>query len=1019
MLVIALALQAAIVASAQRVQLIHPTNAVWRYLADGSDQGASWQASAFDDSTWPQGQALFGNDTGYPYGFNTAIPGLTPINVYYRTHFTWSAGTLGVVLTGTNYVDDGSIIYLNGVEIARFNMPAGPAAFDTLAPAANPGGFPNVNAGEPVLVQLQIPLDNVLAVEVHQNSATSSDRVHGLALYGQQAVPPCTDNIQPTNRVVINRRSTTFIVVLPSNCGVPTPSIQWYRNVGLGEELIAGATGTAYTLTNALDTVDDGTYYARLTNPSGTVDSRQATLDVQPDTQAPIFLQAQVVGPGLNTFRLTTDEPLCAVAVDCGSDYTFQFNWQILQSDNLAIDLGAATITQISPTVYEFTTSNPRDPSKQYQITVTPVFGEISDLDRNFVAPGTFAETGIARSFQQNDVNGYTGTQDTELHSNATADTIQGAQVTMTIDNDDAGIAHGLLRFDNIIGGGPNQIPPGSAIVSATLTVNQNDAGSANNFHRMLVTWDQASATWNSMVNGISADDVEAMSAIDAVKPGGTVNGPIPLNVTASVQAWADGAPNYGWAIISTGTDGWDIDLSEGPQATAPLLVVEFRTVPCVGPPTITAQPPAAVAATEFQPFSITVGLDNACGTLQWTKNGADIPGANSATYSVASASPSDAGSYRLRATNPDGTVTSSAAVVTVSGDTTRPRVTRVASSANGTTITVQFNEAVSTASAQNTANYTLTPSVTVSSAVLGANNTVTLTTAPRNVGTAYSLRIAGVTDTAAVPNLIDPNPTIVALTSASIVAGAEFGSTWLYNSNNLDSTAGAWKNVGFVPDATWGTGPASFGIETSAAVLGAAPAPINTPLSANSVAPGDQLTTTYFRKDITLPALPAGARYVICHYTDDGHITYLDGAEINRYAMPAGAVTFTNRSTGIAGGEATMRSFSFTATPGPHVLAVELHQAGTTSSDTFFAMEVRIVSGAAPSMSISRAGNGDINLSWPGDANWQLRNSTTVDGLYNNTAIPAGTAQGHLTIPAAAAGTGNNFYQLHYICLP
>jgi hypothetical protein len=360
---------------------------------------------------------------------------------------------------------------------------------------------------------------------------------------------------------------------------------------------------------------------------------------------------------------------------------------------------------------------------------------------------------------------------------------------------------------------------------------------------------------------------------------------------------------------------------------------------------------------------------------------------------------------------------------VTVVADTTRPRVTRVVSSANGTTITVSFNEAVTAASAQNTANYTLVPAVAVSSAVLGANNTVTLTTSARNVGTAYSLRISGVRDVSAAGNLVDPDPTVVSLTTASVVAGAGFGGTWLYNSNNLDSTAGAWKNPGFVPDATWGTGPAAFGIETSAAVIGAAPTPIMTALTANSVAPGDQLTTTYFRKDITLPALPAGARYVICHYTDDGHITYLDGVEINRYAMPAGAVTFTNRSTGIPnGGEASMRSFTFTATPGAHVLAVELHQAGnTTSSDVWFDMEVRIVDSGSPSLSISRNTSpaGSLNLNWNADANWMLRSSATVNGQYNNVAIPAGTAQGTFLIPAGAAGTGNNFYLLDYICLP
>jgi len=1029
MLVIALALQLVVAAQAQT--LVTVTNTVWKYLADGVDQGTDWKNSGFDDSTWLSGRGLFGNDTtiaGYTAvgGFATTINGTGstpagPQTAYYRVHFNWVGTTAGVVFTTTNYIDDGFVMYLNGTEILRYNITADPVAYTTGADTANPAGE-GVAVVRTILLDTNVvnPLvagDNVLAVEVHQTAAASSDHVWGMSLRASQISAPCTDNIQPTNRVIQVRRDTTFTVV--EQCAIPAADIQWYRNVGLGEEAIAGATGASYTLTNAT-AADAGVYYARLSNSGGSVDSRQATLTVNPDNDAPIFLEATVVGPGLNTFRLITDEPLCGDSLACGSDYTFQFNWQINQSDNTSIDLGVATVVQINATTYEFTTSAPRDPTKQYQITVTPIFGEVSDLGGIFVAPGTFAETAITLTFSQGDANGYTGTQDAEIHSNASADTPLGTLTQMGSDLDDAGIAQSLVRFDNIFGAGANQVPPGSLIVSATLTLNQIDPGSEIRLHRMLVTWDQASVTWNSLTDGVAADGVEATTAFDASKAAGVANGAITLDVTASLQAWANGQPNHGWAFLSQGTDGWDANTSESGATTAPILTVAYETVPCVGLPTITAQPPANVAATEFQPFSISVGLNNACGTLQWTKNNVDIPGANASTYSVASASPADAGTYRLVATNPGGSVTSAGAVVTVSGDTNRPHVTRVASSVNGTTITVQFNEAVSAATAQNAANYTLIPAVAVSSAVLGANNTVTLTTAARSVGTAYSLRIAGITDTAGTPNLLDPNPTIVALTSSSVVSGAGFGGTWFYNSNNLDGVA--WNTVGYVPDATWGTGPAAFGIETGAGVIAAAPTPINTALSANSVAPGDALTTTYFRKDIVLPALPAGASYYICHYTDDGHITYLDGVEINRFGMPAGPVTFTTRSTGVPnGGEASMRSFAFTAAPGPHVLAVELHQAGATSSDVWFDMEVRIVNRATPSLAISRNTTpaGSLKVGWNADANWLLRGSATVDGLYNTVAIPAGTAQGMFIVPPAAAGTNNNFYTLDFICLP
>ena len=1027
----ALALLTAGVASAQPVQLIHPTNSVWRYLADGSDQGAAWQASAFDDTTWLQGNGLFGNEANYPYPMNTTIPGLTPINVYYRTHFTWSGATFGVVLTGTNYVDDGSIIYLNGVEIARFNMPAGPAAFDTVAPVANPGGFPNVNAGEPVLVLLQIPLDaltngnvnplitgdNVIAVEVHQNSATSSDRAHGLALYGQQAVAPCTDNIQPTNRTVVNRRSTTFVVVLPSNCGVPTPSIQWYRNVGFGEELIIGATAASYTLTNAMDMVDEGVYYARLVNPSGTVDSRQAVLTIQPDTEAPAFLSAAVVGPGLNTFRLTTDEPLCAVAADCGSDFTFQFNWQINQSDDLGVDLGVATITQINPTTYEFTTSNPRDASKRYQITVTPVFGEISDLDRNFVPPGTFAETGLEISFQQGNANGYTGTQDTGIRS-GTPDTTEGSEVLINVDGDDNGIHQALLRFDNIFGVGPGQIPPGAVVTAATLTLNQNNNGDAHRLHRMLVNWDQSTATWNTLVGGINADGTDASATVDATGPGlDGVVGPITMNVTATVQAWAMGAPNYGWGFITVGGDGWRWDTSESGAATAPILSVQYSVGVCTTAPTITAQPPANTTVNELSSFSLSAGVD-ICGNaaFQWTKDGTDIPGANSITYSVASAvagAGGSGGTYRLRASNQFGSVTTDPAVVTVTPDTSRPRVTRVVNGTDGVTITVAFNEAVSAASAQNVANYTLTPSVAVSSAVLGANNTVTLTTAARTPGTVYSLRIAGVTDTASGANLINPNPTVVSLTSASSVAGAGYGDAWLYNTNNLDSDP-TWKNTGFTPGADWLNGNGLFGTETSAGVVALFPVPIATVIPANDVAPGD-FVTAYFRKSVTLPALGAGAIYILEHFIDDGAVFYLDGVEFGRFNMTNGPVVYSTRAaTANEGSRQAIRLPASANAGGTHTLAVEVHQGGaTTSSDIIFGAEIVAVS-PQPSLSITHSGAGNT-VSWNGDSRWRLVRSTVVTGPY--TAVAGNPFQTFVVPPAA--NTNNAFFTLQYNPVP
>src|SRR6185436_20025595 len=69
--------------------------------------------------------------------------------------------------------DDGGVVYLNGVEIFRHNMPTGEVAYTTAALAAveDDDVFYQANAGAGLLVSGT----DVVAVEIHQSSGTSSD----------------------------------------------------------------------------------------------------------------------------------------------------------------------------------------------------------------------------------------------------------------------------------------------------------------------------------------------------------------------------------------------------------------------------------------------------------------------------------------------------------------------------------------------------------------------------------------------------------------------------------------------------------------------------------------------------------------------------------------------------------------------------------------------------------------------------------------------------------------------------
>lgn len=749
-------------------------------------------------------------------------------------------------------------------------------------------------------------------------------------LVGPCLAPP-TIIQQPVSLTnVLQGRVAVFTVTFDGCRGTVGATYRWHRVGGgpIDTNINPSAMTSTLVITHAQLT-DTGDYYVVASDIAGSVISANAHLEVIRDNSPPRFLRAEIVPGSPHRFRLVVDEPVCVDALVCGGNAANHLAWQILGGPDFSEDLGVLDVQVVDGTNLLFLTAASVTPTRTYRIAIWCCW-TIADLFWNMVPDGTFAETlPTAISIFQQGIGGYAGTQDAEIHSEVFADTPLGTAAAMKADLVDAGVAQCLLRFDNLFGNGPSQIPPWVSIRSATLTLTQVDPGSAVHLHRMLVPWDQMTVTWNSLMDGILPNTGEAVIAPDATIFTGLPNGRIDLDVTASLQAWADDQPNYGWALLSTGSDSSAFNTSESGVSTAPFLAIAYDYI----------------------------------------------------------------------------------------GDALPLYLTGAAAESDGVTVTLNFSSPLNAASAQHPANYTLTPSLAVVSAVLTSNSTVTLTTAPREFASNYSLRMANITDNSAAVNLISPNPTFVTLTSARIVLSWNADS-WRYNTNNLDATPD-WKHSDFTPGADWGTGAGFFGAETGAA-LAAAPAPIATPLTPNSVADEfDRHVTTYFRRTIDLPTLPAGARYVIGHYVDDGFIAYLDGEEIHRFAMSAGAVTFTNRSTGIPTGDATMRSFSFTATPGPHTLAVELHQAGTTSTDVFFGMDLRIMGGISPGLSIARSVNGDVNLSWNADDNWRLRSAAALTGPYLDVLIPLGSRHGRFTLPPASEANGNQFLRLDYICRP
>lgn len=282
--------------AAPRIELINVTNTPWMYRPNTTDPMYSpldaWTAPEFDDSTWSgPGVGLFGRESAgiYPYPFNTFIPAPNqggPVSSYLRTHFSWNEETRGVTLYFTNYVDDGMVIYLNGVELVAFNMPARPVPWNTatLPQGANPLGEPNIWRTN--VVANLAEGDNVIAVQFQQQGTGSSDDVFGMWMFGEAATPIVITD-QPDSQTVLQSRAATFTVVASGS----NPRYQWYR----GTDPIPGATSASYTLYPTTMADDGATFFVTVSNAVNVVTSDTVTLTITPDTVPPTVVGASSV----------------------------------------------------------------------------------------------------------------------------------------------------------------------------------------------------------------------------------------------------------------------------------------------------------------------------------------------------------------------------------------------------------------------------------------------------------------------------------------------------------------------------------------------------------------------------------------------------------------------------------------------------------------------------------------------------------------------------------------------------
>jgi hypothetical protein len=148
-----------------------------RYLVPDGPVDPAWTTIGYDDSGWTTGTG------GVGYGDEDDNTIIDPaISVYCRYHFTLSNPDIIIQLLLDMDFDDAFVAYLNGVELARQNMgePGISPTWDQLASALQEalvyqGQIPMRFPLDPFISDLLVAGDNIFALEVHNESLTSSD----------------------------------------------------------------------------------------------------------------------------------------------------------------------------------------------------------------------------------------------------------------------------------------------------------------------------------------------------------------------------------------------------------------------------------------------------------------------------------------------------------------------------------------------------------------------------------------------------------------------------------------------------------------------------------------------------------------------------------------------------------------------------------------------------------------------------------------------------------------------------
>lgn len=943
------------------------TGAVWRYLDTGVFPGTNWMQNDFDDTAWLSGPAELGyGDTtdGRPeatiirFGSNANNRIIT---YYFRRAFFVSDPTAYTNLLVRLMRDDGGAVYLNGIEVFRSNLPTGALLPSTLASSTVNGSaeaqFFSTNVSP---TRLQAGL-NVIAAEIHQSAANSTDLSFDLELRGTRVLGPRFIT-QPDALTVNAGQPAEFSAQV---LGQLPMAFQWFFN---RSNRLAGATDDQFTI-DAATVAQSGNYTLVASNAFGSATSTPALLTVIP----PVTNKPPTVAlssPTNNEVISTAALPLLlrATATDPeGKPLSVSF-----------LADGVVLSTQTAPP-FEFSWANPSLGTHQLAATATDDGGltttsavvqiqvQVPTQDLisliKFGAVWSYDDTGtdlgsnwVNNSF--NDTAWKTGPA--ELGYGDTADGRPEATVISFGPTATSKFPTAYFRKSFVLSN-PETISAlrfqllrddGAAVyLNGIEQFRDNLPSGVLRFTNLALTAINGAAETNLVVNTLTNPPLRIGTNVIAVEVHQNTRNSSDLSFDLAI----DGLPVSSPRIVLQPVD----------QTVTNGGIARF-----------------SIAAVGANPL-----------TYQWWRNQTNrIQGATQPTLELTNVQTAIAGLYSCTVSNTFGLATSASALLKVL-DPANNLSPLVALTAPADGATLELGKTITlSATASDPDGQVVNVRFFDGNNLISASASQPYTASWQGAAPGQHVLTAQATDNlGAVATSAPVRIQILAPTRVEQVL-VSTGAVWKYNDKGIN-LGNTWRRTDF-NDSTWSSGPALLGFGNAskgrpeATVLNAGPALLPTP-------------TFYFRRLFTLTNLSLVNSLELRLLRDDGAAVYINNVRVLRDNLPSGTPAYTTLATAPVTGADETRYFTNSINPanfsnlliaGTNQIAVEVHQANPSGDDLAFDLGLTALLNSPPviltqpsDLSVTNGGNASLKVLAIGSApltyQWFFQTNTPVAG--------------------------------------